>query len=89
MIAVSQALTGVKYIPGDYATLTAAFTALNTNGVGTGGVEFRVATDSVFYERPPILTAKGTASNPIVFKRYGNGKNPIIIPDSAGSLSPT
>ena len=29
-------LTGVKTIPGDYATVSAAVTALNTQGVGTG-----------------------------------------------------
>ena len=31
-------LTGTKNIPGDYATLADAITALNTQGVGTGGV---------------------------------------------------
>lgn len=33
-------LTGTKNIPGDYATLQAAITALNTSGVGAGGVIF-------------------------------------------------
>ncbi len=31
-------LTGIKNIPGDYATLALAITDLNTQGVGTGGV---------------------------------------------------
>ena len=35
-------LTGTKNIPGDYATLAAAITDFNTNGVGTGGVTFNV-----------------------------------------------
>src|SRR5438477_8300711 len=35
-------LTGTKNIPGDYATLTAAITALNTSGVGAGGVTLNV-----------------------------------------------
>jgi len=36
-------LTGTKTIPGDYATVTAAVSALNTDGVGTGGVTFNIA----------------------------------------------
>ncbi|MET0753838.1 MAG: hypothetical protein ABWZ66_10715 [Pyrinomonadaceae bacterium] len=35
-------LTGTKNIPGDYATLAAAITDLNTQGVGAGGVTFNV-----------------------------------------------
>ena len=33
-------LTGTKTVPGDYATVAAAITALNTSGVGAGGVIF-------------------------------------------------
>ena len=36
-------LSGPKSIPGDYATIAAAITALNTSGVGSGGVTFNVA----------------------------------------------
>jgi hypothetical protein len=35
-------LTGIKNIPGDYATLAAAITDLNAQGVGAGGVTFNV-----------------------------------------------
>ncbi|HYG16880.1 MAG TPA: hypothetical protein VEC12_14070, partial [Bacteroidia bacterium] len=84
----SQALTGVKTIPGDYANLTAAFTALNSNGVGSGGVTFNVAAGSVFNERPPVLTVKGTAANPVVFQKSGSGNNPKVVPNSAGTLTP-
>ena len=35
-------LTGIKTIPGNYATISAAVTDLNTQGVGTGGVTFNV-----------------------------------------------
>ena len=34
----SAQLTGTKNIPGDYATLAAAITDLNVQGVGAGGV---------------------------------------------------
>ncbi len=36
----SQPLTGTKTIPGDYATIKTAVNALNTYGVGAGGVTF-------------------------------------------------
>ena len=36
-------LTGSKTIPGDYATVAAAITALNAQGVGAGGVTVNVA----------------------------------------------
>ena len=35
-------VTGVKNIPGDYATLAAAVTALNTSGVGAGGATINI-----------------------------------------------
>ena len=37
-VAFAQPLTGIKNIPVDYATLADAITALNVQGVGTGGV---------------------------------------------------
>ncbi|RYZ24269.1 MAG: PKD domain-containing protein [Chitinophagaceae bacterium] len=64
-------LTGTKAIPGDYATLAAAVTALNTQGVGAGGVTFDVAapqTTNAAY----VITATGTAANPIIFEGNGN-----------------
>ncbi|MCZ7612663.1 MAG: hypothetical protein M5T52_03740 [Ignavibacteriaceae bacterium] len=36
-------LSGTKTIPGDYATIEAAINALDTLGVGSGGVTFNVA----------------------------------------------
>jgi hypothetical protein len=67
-------LTGTKTIPGNYATIAAAITDLNTQGVGTGGVTFNVAsgyTEST--TAPLIVTATGTAANPIVFQKSGTG----------------
>ncbi|MEI6889952.1 MAG: hypothetical protein WCL03_11820 [Bacteroidota bacterium] len=52
-------LTGVKTIKssgGDYATFTDAITALNTAGVGVGGVTFNVDDDLVLVEDPPAIT---------------------------------
>ena len=51
-------LTGTKNIPGDYATLGAAIAALNTNGVGTGGVTLNVIASNA--QTAP--TAGGTGS---------------------------
>lgn len=89
LMSQAQPLTGIKKIPGDYASFTSAFQALNANGVGNGGVTFLVKTDTTFYERPPALFVQGTANNPILFTKDGSGTNPIIIPDSAGTQDPS
>jgi len=73
-------LTGSKSIPGDYATVAAAVTDLNTVGVGLGGVTFNVAAG--YTETAPtdgfVITATGTATDPIVFQKSGAGANPVI-----------
>ena len=72
-------LTGIKTIPGDYATISVAITALNTNGVGAGGVTFNVAaghTESA--ANIGITTTTGSAANPIVFQKNGIGANPLV-----------
>ncbi len=78
--AAAQALTGTKTIGsgGDYTTFTAAINALNTNGVGAGGVIFSVSDGAVFNENLPVITATGTVDNPIVFQKSGTGNNPVI-----------
>jgi hypothetical protein len=81
-------LSGVKTIPGNYATIAAAVTDLNINGVGTGGVTFNVAagyTESTTAEI--AITATGTSANPIVFQKSGAGANPIITRTDAGILT--
>ena len=81
-------LTGTKTIPGNYATIAAAITDLNTQGVGTGGVTFNVAsgyTEST--TAPLIVTATGTAANPIVFQKSGTGANPVITRTDAGTVA--
>lgn len=74
------ALTGTKNIPGDYATITLAVAALNSQGVGAGGVTFYVAANYTETITARInLTATGTSANPIVFRKSGAGSNPKII----------
>ncbi len=74
-------LSGVKTIPGDYANVESAIMALNTLGVGTGGVTFEVATGhtETFTTRTAgLITISGSADSPIVFQRSGVGSNPEI-----------
>ncbi|MCX6232597.1 MAG: hypothetical protein NTZ33_13760, partial [Bacteroidetes bacterium] len=78
-------LSGVKTIPGTYASISAAIADLNTNGVGTGGVIFNIAaayTETI--SATLSLTATGTASNPIVFQKSGAGANPLITAYTTG-----
>ena len=76
-ISANAQLTGIKTIPGDYATIAAAATDLNTVGVGAGGVTFNVAAGHT--ETGNIsITATGTAANQIVFQKNGAGANPTI-----------
>ncbi|WP_290663207.1 hypothetical protein, partial [Ignavibacterium sp.] len=81
-------LTGVKTIPGDYTSIAAAITDLNTQGVGSGGVTFNVTagyTESI--TAPLTITATGTSSNPIVFQKSGTGVNPSVTRTDAGTLA--
>ena len=72
-------LTGVKAIPGDYATISAAVTDLNTVGVGAGGVTFNIAAGYVENLTGRIaITATGTMANPIIFQKSGVGVNPVL-----------
>ena len=81
-LSFGQALTGTKYIPGDYSTISAALLDLNTNGVGTGGVVFNVAagTTEAAVVGGDSIKVSGTASNRIVFQKdpMTTGANPLI-----------
>ncbi|MGY3087105.1 hypothetical protein ACVWYF_000131 [Hymenobacter sp. UYAg731] len=82
--AAQAQLSGIKTInpagtgANNFATFTAAVTALNANGVAAGGVTFEVQSGAVFDEVVPALTASGTAAGPIRFQRIGSGANPKI-----------
>jgi trimeric autotransporter adhesin len=74
-------LTGVKTIPGDYATIALAIADLNTSGIGTGGVTFNVAagyTETFSSPTAGLITASGTAADPVIFQKSGSGLNPVI-----------
>ncbi|MCB0520414.1 MAG: hypothetical protein H6577_28335 [Lewinellaceae bacterium] len=76
---VQAQLTGTKTVPGDYATVAAAVTDLNAQGVGAGGVTFNVAANHTETLTGRItLTATGTMANPIVFQKSGAGANPLL-----------
>jgi hypothetical protein len=79
--AAQAQLSGAKAIPGDYATVAAAISALNGQGVGPGGVTFNIAagyTETFGSPTAGAITATGTAANPIVFQKSGAGANPKI-----------
>lgn len=80
----SQPLTGIKTIKtsgGDYTSFTAAITALNSDGVGSGGVIFDVDAGFVSSENPlAINTITSSAANPVVFRKAGSGSNPLLQP---------
>ncbi|HPM93106.1 MAG TPA: hypothetical protein PKZ74_09875, partial [Bacteroidales bacterium] len=81
-------LTGIKSIPGDYATIEAAITALNAQGVGAGGVTFNVAaghTETFTTVTAGLVTASGTAGNQIIFQKSGAGANPLITAATPGT----
>jgi hypothetical protein len=83
-------LSGTKTIKasgGDYSTFTQAITALNTSGVGAGGVIFNVDPDLVSVETCPVITATGTSANPVVFQKSGAGANPVIKPTGIGGTA--
>jgi subtilisin-like proprotein convertase family protein len=84
-------VTGIKNIPGDYATLAAAITDLNTNGVGAGGATINIA--SGYTETAPLggfllgstaLNATLTSSNTLVIKK-ASGTNPVLTAFTGGS----
>jgi len=75
-------LTGTKSIPGDYASIQQAISALNTVGVGDGGVTFEIApghAETLAGPTSGLITATGTYDRPIVFRKAsGSGNNPLI-----------
>lgn len=83
-------LSGIKTIPGDYATIQAAIADLNIQGVGTGGVTFNVTaghTETSSNMVIAITTNPPTVLNPIVFQKSGAGANPLIT--AAPGISPS
>jgi|GEM_PF-1106773 len=83
-------LTGTKTIPGTYASLSLAIADLNAQGVGPGGVTFDIAAG--YTETAPaggwVVTATGTAANPIIFQKSGVGANPLFTAPTGGTALP-
>ncbi|MBL1124525.1 MAG: hypothetical protein D8M26_16775, partial [Ignavibacteriae bacterium] len=80
-LSVKAQLSGTKSIPGDYASIESAIADLNLQGVGPGGVVFNIAaghTETFTNSDAGIISATGTASNPIIFQKSGTGVNPKI-----------
>jgi len=89
-----QPLTGVKSIPGDYATIQAAIAALNSQGVGSGGVIFNVAAnhkDTLTTSTAGLITATGNETDTIVFRKdpATTGNNPKITAFTPGTSTTT
>ena len=99
MLAVVSALSsfgqlsGPKIIGsgGDFPTLTAAIAALNTQGVGTGGVTFNIPAGytETFTDRlnGTIYTNTSTVDKPIIFQKSGEGVNPKITAPPGSTLN--
>jgi hypothetical protein len=85
-----QALNGTYTIPGSYATLAAAVTALNTNGI-SGIVTINIAAG--YTETAPsggyALTATGTSTNKIIFEKSGAGADPLFTAYTGGTATAT
>ena len=85
-------LTGIKTIPGTYATIAAAIADLNANGVGAPGVIFNINpfpyTENIVATLS--ITATGTAAAPIVFQKNPAmfGANPVINVNFLGTNTP-
>ena len=79
---VIQPLVGsftINPVGGDFVSFKDATTALNINGVGTGGVKFLVAAGTTYNESGLIVrTNTSGESNPVAFQKDGAGANPII-----------
>ncbi|MEI6681394.1 MAG: T9SS type A sorting domain-containing protein [Bacteroidota bacterium] len=80
--AYSQ-VSGTYTIPGaPYATIASAISALNAQGVGSGGVVFNVTAGYTETFATPaagtITTNTGTAANQIIFQKSGAGADPKI-----------
>jgi hypothetical protein len=85
--SLSAQLSGIKTIPGDYATVAAAVTDLNAQGVGAGGVTFNIAAGHTETLTGRIgLIVSGSVANPIVFQKSGMGANPLLTAYTGANL---
>jgi hypothetical protein len=81
-------MAGVYTIPGDYPHISTAVADLNSRGT-YGPVTFNVASGFVDTAVNVVITATGTALNPIVFQRFGADPlpNPVIVAGTGTSTT--
>ena len=90
VVLIASPLSETRTIPGNYATIAEAVTALNGGTVPDGGITINVAaghTESI--TAPILLTATGREGSQIVFIKSGAGANPLITRTDAGTVSTT
>ena len=76
-------VSGTYTIPGaPYATIASAIAAINTSGIGSGGVTFNVTAGYTETFATPaagtITTNTATLANQIIFQKSGSGADPKI-----------
>jgi hypothetical protein len=82
-------LAGNFNVPGNFPSIAAAISALNTQGV-SGPANILISTG--YSELAPLggfsLTATGTSVNPITFQKSGTGNNPLLYAYTGGTATP-
>jgi hypothetical protein len=93
-LGVQAQLSGTKMIPGDYPTLADAVTALNTQGVGAGGVTLQLganqslsATLQIGSATLSVGAAASSQANPIIINGGNFTINAAFAGTRAGSLT--
>jgi len=82
-------MSGTYNVPGDFATLAAAISSLNSVGVSAPVTINLAAGYSETITAGYTLTATGTSANPIIFQKSGAGANPVITAHTTGTATPT
>lgn len=68
----------------NFTSFESAIRALNESGI-SGTVYFDVPANTLFRENNLLITATGTATDSIVFRKSGTGNNPVIAANSGTS----
>lgn len=88
-IQAKAQLSGTLTIPSDYPSLSALISDLNQHGVSG---PLTVQLPAQYTETVPpgglMLTATGSAAAPIVFRKSGQGANPLLIAYGGGKGTP-
>jgi len=88
-VKMNAQLSGIYNVPTNYPTLSAAFVALNLQGVsGPVFIEVNAGYTEIAPAAGYSIIATGTALNPIVIRKTGTGVNPLITAYSGGTGTP-